>query len=203
MDPAEAGRQAKVFLVVQQLDLRPFDGVADPLPGDAAVGGNLRQGKVLVVIEFHHVPLLLGEHIPVKVQKQRDLQVLCHQCIPLPAVKAVSLHTDNTLILYRYKPLLSRGFSLHREDSTKKVFFGLFSAVSNPPALRKICRPDGCGGCWYGFSSFPSQQQSKGGQKILMGDCGGVEAEQTVHPLGHRPGGEGTVQGADADGPAQ
>ena len=40
--------------------------------------GNLRQGEVIVVIELGDFPLLVGEHLTVKIEQIRNTQILRH-----------------------------------------------------------------------------------------------------------------------------
>ena len=53
-----------------------LDGVAGALPGDAEVFPDLAEGEVVVVVLGHHLPLLVGEHLAVKVQQVAHLQIL-------------------------------------------------------------------------------------------------------------------------------
>ena len=135
--PAEACRQVQPFLVFQQLALRPLDGIPHALPGNAAVRRYLRQGKILIVVQLHHIPLLIGQHIAVKIQQKGYLQVFCHAAVTpvLPPCKADFF----TVHIIPYSRSSVKRFSLHCQKKT--VFLWLFAhstagcAVFQPPVV--------------------------------------------------------------------
>ena len=75
---AEPLGQSQALLHLEQLGLGPLDGIPHALAGDALVLRDFGQGKVVVVVQLHHIPLLFGQHIAVKIKQQGYLQVFRH-----------------------------------------------------------------------------------------------------------------------------